>query len=678
MAGEQGYLDLLKKVLDCGELRKDRTGTGTLSLFAPDPLRFNISESVPLYTTKKVPKKPILEELLWFLRGDTDAKILQEKGVHIWDGNSSKKFLRDRGLSYSEGVCGPLYGFQWRHFGAPYDEMYADSRVPMPENVDPGYDQIGAIENLLKNDPFSRRIYLNAWNAKDLDKMSLTPCFPEGTLVLTKDGYKEIQDVVLTDQLYTHKGQWKDIENIQIKRYTGPLRKLFLSGFPEPIICTPEHPFLTRSLTKTESSTNWVEACDLTREHVLLLPIRKTSIVPQITIVHNSSSSSSPPSLETYSIDEDDEFFLMGYIYGNHYFCTDLELDYNMDLDIPTCTVSFYLEKTGNYHTIEYLERLRKVLDFERNSSYRSEYYPEIALYECVSEKWSGILFEFEEQTSSGTQKKIPEWLQDAPVEKLLHFVEGYFASDGTFNRTKSSGELYNLQRIFAKCDMKEIPRKRKREGSPYRGDENNWKNENIDHIENIEDFEDIENIEDLENIEDIENIEDNEDNMLYHILERIETIHVSEKAVYNFQVSDDHSYTVQNVAVHNCHVAAQFYVSVDLKGDKHLSCHVYIRSNDLFLGNPFNVFSYAVLTYILAMRCDMKPRELVVSFGDAHIYLNHIDQVREQISRTPLRFPQLVISDAVKELDYSEMTADHFEVVGYKSHPAIKGAMSA
>ncbi len=170
---ETGYLDLLRDVLETGVRRADRTGTGTLSLFAPDPLRFNISESIPLYTTKKVPWKMVIKELLWFLRGHTDAALLQEQGVHIWDGHTSESFLRQRGLPYAPGILGPGYGWQWRRFGAPYDESLANADVDANAG---GADQIAYIERLLKTDKQSRRIYLNAWNAKDLDQMALVPC----------------------------------------------------------------------------------------------------------------------------------------------------------------------------------------------------------------------------------------------------------------------------------------------------------------------------------------------------------------------------------------------------------------------------------------------------------------------------------------------------------------------
>ncbi len=178
--GEQGYLDLLKYVLENGSDRQDRTGTGTLSVFAPPSLKFDLRQGLPMYTTKRMAVKSVIEELLWFLRGDTDNALLQAKKVRIWDGNTSSDYLSKKGLQYREGVAGPIYGFQWRFFGAPYAENLADtSQIPSDklEDLQKGsFDQIAYLERMLRNDPLSRKIFMSAWNANDLSKMALEPC----------------------------------------------------------------------------------------------------------------------------------------------------------------------------------------------------------------------------------------------------------------------------------------------------------------------------------------------------------------------------------------------------------------------------------------------------------------------------------------------------------------------
>ena len=113
--------------------------------------------------------KTVLRELLWFINGSTSNQLLNDKNVHIWDGNSSREFLDSRGLDYEEGDLGPVYGFQWRHFGAHYETSESDYSGK-------GKDQLKYIIDLIKNDPNSRRIILSAWNPIDLDKMALPPC----------------------------------------------------------------------------------------------------------------------------------------------------------------------------------------------------------------------------------------------------------------------------------------------------------------------------------------------------------------------------------------------------------------------------------------------------------------------------------------------------------------------
>jgi len=156
---EYQYLDLVQRVINTGESRNDRTGTGTLSIFAPQNLRFSLKDGTfPLLTTKKIFMKGIAEELLWFIRGDTDSKILDAKGVKIWNGNGSKEFLEKRGLgNREEGDLGPIYGFQWRHFGADYVDCKADY-------TGQGVDQLKECIRKITEDPTDRRIILSAWN----------------------------------------------------------------------------------------------------------------------------------------------------------------------------------------------------------------------------------------------------------------------------------------------------------------------------------------------------------------------------------------------------------------------------------------------------------------------------------------------------------------------------------
>ncbi len=143
------YQDLLRHILDNGVKKSDRTGTGTMSCFGYQ-MRFDLSEGFPMLTTKKLHLRSIIHELLWFLKGSTNIAYLKDHKVKIWDAWADEN-----------GDLGPIYGKQWRSWGTPNGESI---------------DQIQRAVDLIKNNPDSRRIIVNAWNAGELDQMALTPC----------------------------------------------------------------------------------------------------------------------------------------------------------------------------------------------------------------------------------------------------------------------------------------------------------------------------------------------------------------------------------------------------------------------------------------------------------------------------------------------------------------------
>src|SRR4030081_3353594 len=143
------YHDLLERILSDGAEKHDRTGTGTLSIFGHQ-MRFNLAAGFPMLTTKKLPLKSIVHELLWFLKGDTNIKYLKDNGVSIWDEWAG-----------ANGDLGPVYGSQWRSWPAP------DGR---------SIDQISNVIDMIRRNPDSRRLIVTAWNPADVDKMALPPC----------------------------------------------------------------------------------------------------------------------------------------------------------------------------------------------------------------------------------------------------------------------------------------------------------------------------------------------------------------------------------------------------------------------------------------------------------------------------------------------------------------------
>ncbi len=166
------YLDLLKKVYTEGTVRGDRTGTGTRSIFGHQ-MRFDLNESFPLLTTKKVHLRAIIHELLWFLRGDTNIKYLQDNNVTIWDEWADAK-----------GNLGPVYGSQWRSWATyqvlNYDEVVDhDDKAKTFFNAKVRYTPIDQIKNVvesIRNNPESRRHIVTAWNPAKVDEMALPPC----------------------------------------------------------------------------------------------------------------------------------------------------------------------------------------------------------------------------------------------------------------------------------------------------------------------------------------------------------------------------------------------------------------------------------------------------------------------------------------------------------------------
>ena len=194
-----------------------RTGTGIQSIFAPPPLRFSLSRSssdpsqpptpiLPLIKTKRVFIRAVIAELLWLIYCSTSSIPLSDAGIKIWDGNGSREFLDSVGLSHREaGDLGPVYGFQWRHFGAEYVDAKTDYSGK-------GVDQLAEVIDKLKNKPYDRRIILSAWNPADLKKMALPPChmfaqfyvsFPQSENSLAGNGSQHPKPRgVLSCQLY--------------------------------------------------------------------------------------------------------------------------------------------------------------------------------------------------------------------------------------------------------------------------------------------------------------------------------------------------------------------------------------------------------------------------------------------------------------------------------------------
>ena len=183
---EVQYIELIKKIINSGELRQTRNSV-TKSIFG-EKLEFDISKSIPFITTKKLAWKTVIRELLWFLSGSTDNKKLLDQNVKIWQGNASREYMDSIGFTTREvNDLGPVYGHQWRHYNAEYKDHHTNY-------TGQGIDQIHYVLHLLKNDPMSRRIILSAWNPSQVDQMNLPPCHILAQFYVSNDsnGSKEL------------------------------------------------------------------------------------------------------------------------------------------------------------------------------------------------------------------------------------------------------------------------------------------------------------------------------------------------------------------------------------------------------------------------------------------------------------------------------------------------------
>lgn len=189
---EQQYLDLIDNIVKNGTRKVGRNNQVTYSIFGHTSTYSLRDKKLPLLTTKKVFTRGIIEELLWFLSGSTNANVLKEKNVRIWDGHTSKEHYKSCNLDYDEGEVGPSYGFQWRHCGAEYT-----GKVKEYDDND-GIDQIENVIKQLKKNPNSRRHIVCSWIPADIPKMVLPPCHCLFQFYIDDDG--------LSCQMYQRSG----------------------------------------------------------------------------------------------------------------------------------------------------------------------------------------------------------------------------------------------------------------------------------------------------------------------------------------------------------------------------------------------------------------------------------------------------------------------------------------
>jgi thymidylate synthase/dihydrofolate reductase len=499
---ELKYLTTICKILNKGISKMDRTKVGTISTFGKS-FTYNIRNyRLPLFTHRKMFYRGIIEELLFFISGKTDTKLLESKNVNIWKGNTSREFLDSRNLNHlNEGDMGAGYSFQLRHFGADYINAETDYS-------NQGFDQLKYVIDLIKRDPHSRRILFSYWNPTDLDKVALPSCFLKDSLVLTKNGYIPIQKLNLdNDKVYTHEGEWQKIKSVYSYKYSGLIYYISCQYNTKYIKTTPEHPFYVIEKQNIGLLPYWCKAEDLHKDHLFCLPINKTE--------------------KLIKLNYDDEF--SNYLLSTH----------NREITYEDCYFFGYFLKTGTYDSNNNyyisisdsdLINLHNYFDyFETISEHKNLNNNTYTKFKITDYKYYNYLHKFGNKKFN---KFIPEWVVNLPPKYLTYFLKGFNYKNQNRFIVYSKQLAYTLQRIFAKMHL-------------YLSITFLSKNRNSFSLKIIKNSKFIDN------------------DFQYFPIKSIMS-KTKQTDVYNLEVENDNSYIVQNVAVHNCHILYQFYINKD------------------------------------------------------------------------------------------------------------------
>lgn len=365
------------------------------------------------------------------------------------------------------------------------------------------------------------------------------PCFVKDTLVLTDTGYVPIQEVTLDHQLLTHTGAFKPIVNQQIKVYSDTLYDIKLKYHPTPISCTKEHPFyvrrrvdtwntLTRRYDTSYDKPEWKEACKLDKDDYFGMPINTNDIIPEFSIT--KAINSSRTDIHTFSIDTNDQWFMMGYFLGDGWIEDTLKEDGRQMHKIR------FAVNVKDIDTV--VSRIQTVLPITDKGCDTGK----CKKFGCADIAWWTVLKEFGKYAHG---KRIPEWVQDAPKHFIQEFIAGYKAADGCTRKngaasftTVSPSLAFGLQRLYLKLGHIFTVHKTIRPSTCV--------------IEGR-----TVNQRDTYNIRGklVEPIYSSfiQDNYVWVASFKITTREVINETVYNFEVADDNSYCVENTIVHNC-----------------------------------------------------------------------------------------------------------------------------
>lgn len=716
---ERNYLGTVYDILVGGRAKASRPGQYTLM---KDDVQFSVDISdghIPLVTTRYVPYQSFIVETLWFLSGSTNIKFLKEHNVSIWDdwvqpGTEvfawAEQFTAQETLNYirlqqpalykdwikyksthdigrpvltnvedflavkklSLGIDIPCvklvdgsigdgaYGAQWRNWkdlraltSNAAKNLVAKGKhlvvgtgrfngsAGTSDLVGANFDQIADAIKLLRTAPDSRRIIVSAWNPPQVPDAILPPCFTPEALVATTSGYKPIIDIQIGDEVISGSGLPRLVNQKWVTPYEGDMHRIRVDYIGENIECTPNHPFLVKG-------KGWVDARDVQAGDQVAI----VRAIPGKDHVHTYQEPRRVgPNNETTVIKDfelalnHDDYFTLGYFLGNGW-CSQNRI--RVSMAIP--------HKKKDY----ILERLRKTIRISEKPGSGEN----CSTYETRSMRLINLFRTFGHGASN---KRVPQFVFDSTVEAQRAFLEGFIEADGfvdkknaTIITTTSPSIAYGIQRLaLLTGKVASLYKQQRPSTTVIEGRTVNQKDTYS-----------------LKIVDQWQKKSTEFDEKHAWVAVKSNEIFNYSGFVYNLDVDEDHTYTVNNIVNHNCHSFFQFISTMNEEtNERELTLRLTQRSADFLIGSCFNIGQYALLAHMVAHITGHKATKLVYSPADCHIYEDQLPYVVEQLKREPkpeVR-AKLVLDPKVKEIHQFKL--DNIKVEGYSKdlvHPNI------
>lgn len=663
MSQMKQYHDLIEFILLNGkDILNTRTGSICKTIIGCQ-MTFDMSEGFPVLTTRKLPFKGIRGELLGFFRGYTSATDFRALGCKFWDGNANEtKAWLDNFYRKGEDDCGNIYGKQWtnwevirisesqeesKHLSKPGSEWEFLGSTDYNHSTGSGFDiyrkYINQLENVVRTiitNPSDRRLIVSGWNIGEFDRMSLPPCFTEDALVTMKHGYRRIAYIKEGDEVLSGSGVLRKVNKVFKTRYKGEMIYIKPKYIAEPIKCTPNHPFLVKD-------KGWVEAQYLKDDDILC--VKKPEFEKNLSFCYFIGNSYKKDIFKEYDLTIDD-YFTMGYFVGNGW------------VNLRKNEVTFSIPHKKKDYILEKIRKTIKVSELKNTGV-------NVSKYSTKSVKWCRMFLDF---GHGAANKYLPDWLFKSSKEAINAFIEGYCEADGyekpsgaKIITTVSCMLAYGIQRlctinnIMATVQFQERPKTAIIEGRTV-----NQRNTYSVTITKKNFFSSY------------------DDDFMYVPISEIR-YYEDELYVYNLDVEEDHTYNVNNIVNHNCHIQYNF---IPLEQDKTISVVMTIRSMDVFLGTPANIASTAIFLAVVGRLTGYTPDKVIIQGANAHLYENSFEVAKELITREHYPAPKLVLSDNIKEIKnledikgcFSRIEPEDITLEGYSSHPVLTVPMIA